>query len=321
MPGLEIEVPAGNYMEVPFKISVPENAAVGDFTGGLIIEAAPEKAEGTGFSVVTRIGARIYLTVPGEKIYNLKINEFSWNRQDYTFEELEKLFLGKWQKFLGLYRKGVFTLKLKNLGNVQLGTIDVPLVGKLTIRNFVNQILDEKEVELGTILPKGEITQNLTWKRNNPVFLRYQANLEITYAKDKAPELAVIYFWVIPWPLFLFIGGSIILIIIILLIIKLIRVRSRSKMIKYVVQQGDTPEKIAEHFKVSLKKLVRINKIKAEKPIQPGQTLAIPASDLVPDPAAFRLAKFNTFIWIANTVLFIVLVVLVVFIVMQLMKK
>jgi len=321
MPGLEIEVPAGNYVEVPFKITVPENAAVGDHTGGLIIEAAPKMAEGTGFNVVTRIGARIYLTVPGEKIFSLKIDDFSWSRQDYTIEELERLFLGKIQRFLGLYRKGVFTVKLENMGNVQLGTADAPLVGKLVIRNIVNQIVDENEVDLGTILPKGEITQNLTWKRNNPLFLRYQANLEVTYAKDKAPELAVIYFWVIPWLLFLFIGGLIILIIMILLIIKLIRVRKRSKMIRYVVQQGDTPEKIAEHFKVSLKKLVKINKIKAEKPIQPGQTLAIPPSDLVPDPAAFRLAKFNKLIWIANSVLFIALVVLVVLIVMQLMKK
>lgn len=91
-------------------------------------------------------------------------------------------------------------------------------------------------------------------------------------------------------------------------------------MIKYVVQKGDTPEKIAEHFKVSLKKLVRINKIKADKPIQPGQTLAIPPSDLVPDPSAFRLKKFNTIIWIADTILFMALMVLVVLLILQLTK-
>lgn len=319
--GLEVEVPAGQSVEVPFKLTVPENAEVGDHTGGIVIEGAPTKAEGTGFNIVTRIGARVYLTVPGEKIFSLKIKEFFWNRVDYTSEELERLFLGKIQRFLGLYRKGAFTVKLQNLGNVQLGTASSPLVGNLVIRNIVNQIVDENKVELGTILPKGEITQNLTWQRKNPLFLRYQASLEVNYADGKSPESAVIYFWVIPWPLILILGGLVVLLLIIWLIIKLIKIKRRSKMIKYVVQKGDTPEKIAEHFKVSLKKLVRINKIKADKPIQPGQTLAIPPSDLVPDPAAFRLNKINKLIWIANTVLFIALVILAILIVLQLMKK
>jgi len=317
MIGLEIEVPAASEVIVPFKLTVPENTEVGDHTGGLIIEGAPTKAVGTGFNVRTRIGARIYLTVPGEKIVDLELKDFSWRIVDYTLEELERLFLGKLQGFFGLYRKGIFSVKLENPGNVRLGTVDVPLRGKLIIRNVVNQIVDENELDLGTILPKGEITQTFTWNRDNPLFLRYQAILEVSYADDKAPESVMIYFWVIPWPLLLLLAGLIVVILITWLIIKLIRTKRRSRMVKYIFQRGDTPESLAEHFKVSLKKLVKINKIKAENPIQPGQTLTIPLSDLVPDPAAFRLEKINVFVWIANAVLFAVLLVLVALIIFK----
>lgn len=274
--GLEINVPAGQNVEVPFKLKVPENASVGDHTGGLVIETAPKKAEGTGFSVVTRIGARIYLTVPGEKVYSLKIKDFNWKSVDYTSEELKRLFLGKVQRLLGLYRKGAFFVTLDNLGNVQLGTQKVPLKGKLIISNIVNQIIDEKEVELGTILPKGEITQTFTWKRNNPLFLRYQANLEVTYAKDKPPKTSTTYFWVIPWPLVLSLGILVVLIIIIYFLHLLIREKRKRKMVQYTVQDGDTLKKVSAWLKIKPKKIVKINRMKFPYEINPGEKLFIP---------------------------------------------
>lgn len=52
---------------VPFTLTVPEDAAPGEYTGGLIIqERAPPIAAGGGVNLSLRMGVRIYLTVPGE---------------------------------------------------------------------------------------------------------------------------------------------------------------------------------------------------------------------------------------------------------------
>src|SRR3989338_2457777 len=69
----------GESREIPFVITIPKDADVGEHSGGIIIQkAAPGQAEGeAAASVVTRVGIRVYQTVPGEIIKEIEIDDFS----------------------------------------------------------------------------------------------------------------------------------------------------------------------------------------------------------------------------------------------------
>lgn len=78
--------PAGNVL-VPFKISVPENADVGEHNGCIIVEEARADSSGTtpGASLSFRTGLRVAMTVPGELERRLSIAGFSVSPTDAGF--------------------------------------------------------------------------------------------------------------------------------------------------------------------------------------------------------------------------------------------
>ena len=64
----EIEIPPQTEKTVPFTFSVPQNADVGDHMGGIVMQEIEtgNNLTGTGVKIITRVGVRIYETVPGE---------------------------------------------------------------------------------------------------------------------------------------------------------------------------------------------------------------------------------------------------------------
>ena len=60
------------------------------------------------------------------------------------------------------------------------------------------------------------------------------------------------------------------------LFLSLVLIFSNSFALTYVVKAGDNPDKIAKKFKISVKELLRANKIKNPKRLMPGQKLVIP---------------------------------------------
>ncbi|MFC0250081.1 WxL protein peptidoglycan domain-containing protein [Citricoccus parietis] len=61
-----VTVPAGESVEVPFTLTVPESATPGDHPGGIAASVSPEDAAGDQVSTVARVGARVHLRVAGE---------------------------------------------------------------------------------------------------------------------------------------------------------------------------------------------------------------------------------------------------------------
>ncbi len=68
----ELTIPAGQAKLVKFTLTVPQDAEVGDHIGGLAVQKLTDtpditlKSGGTQLGIVTRAGARIYLTVKGD---------------------------------------------------------------------------------------------------------------------------------------------------------------------------------------------------------------------------------------------------------------
>lgn len=84
---------------IDFTITLPENVEPGDHAGGLIVESGPpppriarsdssEPVEeegldaGVGIGVQTRVGARIYLTATGERVFASEVAEFDLGYDD-----------------------------------------------------------------------------------------------------------------------------------------------------------------------------------------------------------------------------------------------
>jgi len=141
LPVSELSLGPNETKTVDFTIKVPENAEVGDHMGAIIVQGkeVPAAAEGTTMRVVTRVGARIYLTVPGELIRELELNEFSWKMEE------------------GL---AVFYLTLTNKGNIRISP-----KGEIEIKNKSGKVVDKIAITEREVFPKDTIVLPTRWEK------------------------------------------------------------------------------------------------------------------------------------------------------------
>jgi hypothetical protein len=83
----EYSVPPGQRIDVPFKITVPEDAEPGDHAGAILAVDADEGAgdpnsapDGITFNVLHRMGARVYVRVSGPTAPALRIDDLDVER-------------------------------------------------------------------------------------------------------------------------------------------------------------------------------------------------------------------------------------------------
>ena len=82
----EYTVEPGKRIDVPFSITVPEDAEPGDHAGAILAvdaddaETVDRTEEGTSFDVLNRLGARVYVRVGGETAPDLRIDDLSVDR-------------------------------------------------------------------------------------------------------------------------------------------------------------------------------------------------------------------------------------------------
>ena len=182
----EVNLSAGEKKTVDFTFSVPEDTFPGEHMGGIVIENK-QIVEGEIINLKTRVGVRIYQTVPGEVIKKVDIKNIGVTGQ---YSGLSDLFYDYKTKFT-----------LLNEGNVQLApnielSVDSPWFG--------NIYSISKKMENGTIFPNREVVLE-----NNIDGTLYCGpyNVTITAKIDDLVPIQKIYtFWVIPWKIILLIA-------------------------------------------------------------------------------------------------------------------
>lgn len=167
---------------IDFTLRVPANAEVGDHVGAIMAKAldVPEatteqktdKVE-SGFKVVTQVGSRVYLTVPGEMVRSLKFNSFSWERRVNKKIE-EDLFY--------------FILKFKNEGNVRAEP-----AGKILVKNWFGQTVAEISVLARPIFPKNEVDWSVQWGK--PMIGSFTAIAELIYNDQTLTKKVNFFIW------------------------------------------------------------------------------------------------------------------------------
>jgi len=269
----------GESREIPFVITIPKDADVGEHSGGIIIQkAAPGQAEGeAAASVVTRVGIRVYQTVPGEIIKEIEIDDFS-------------LELIKPQDQKPYYD---IVLTAKNKGNVSLSPkVSLEISGWGKIDYFPHSNFNPKE---GIVIDFKDLTDFFTgqtqtkdwqllrdqkvttrWSFVKPQFGKFSFQAKLNYESSDGPKTVVskkITVWVVPWLEVLVIALVLSLIISLVILKKLLG--SGRKWQSYKVQKGDQLVSLAESANVSWKKVAKVNRLKTPL-LKEGQVIKLP---------------------------------------------
>lgn len=159
MSASELSLKPNKTKAVDFTIKVPENAEVGDHMGAIIVQGKeiPEAEKGTAMQVVTRVGARIYLTVPGEMIKELELGDFS-----YKIEEGQV----------------VFYLTLTNKGNVRISP-----KGEIEIKDKSGNVVDKIKITEREVFPKDTIVLPTKWEKT--MVGKFTALATVSYGTEK----------------------------------------------------------------------------------------------------------------------------------------
>jgi LysM repeat protein len=264
----EIEIGPRTEKTVPFEIAIPENADTGDHFGGLIMEEinTNDTLTGTGIRVLTRIGTRVYETVPGEVRKNLNITRF-----DYGFAGSGVASFFK--DFLDINKRTLFYVGFKNGGNVKLSpkiTLDVKNM-------FGGRTVHVENPDGGIVFPRGETNGSVIAWEGVPLLGRYTAKVTVNTAEpgieDQTRELVI---WAFPYKM----AFLLILLIIIIILLRLTKTyfseAAKEKYPIYKVKLGDNLVMLSEKFNLPWKKIARANYIGKPFEIKEGEKLFIP---------------------------------------------
>lgn len=242
---------------VPFVIRIPDLVDVGEHAGAVIIQKkATERQEnqGSAINLTTRVGVRVYETVPGDIVRKLAISKFSVTRSVAQ-------------------PKYTVVLGLRNTGNVSLEHASTIQITD-TLFKRRNQTI-ERTMQA---LPGQELIINTDWPR--PIVGRFRFSASASYSDgDQIRQLGVapIIIWIIPWREIVI---ALAVIMLGLLVWLAWRIRDRRRYKGYAwsdvtITSGDTIASLAETAGVGWKKIARMNKLKPPYHLTPGQSLKL----------------------------------------------
>src|SRR3989344_177945 len=275
-----ITLQPGENQEIPFNITIPQNADVGEHSGGIILQ----KVQGSqdqlqnGASIVTRVGIRVYETVPGEIKKVIEIKDFNVNLKKLKDQDpyYEINLTAENQGNVSLQPK--VTLAIGGWGKVDYFTrssFDYQKGIILDLRDLTDFFTGEELSRNWQLLRDQKVSTNWTWPK--PRFGRFTFQANLTYDTEggqKTIDSKKITVWVVPWLEVVILGG-IILLAIALLIAKKIWYSGR-QWVNYQVLPNDRLLTIAKKANISWKRLAKVNKIKKPYSLEPGQKILVP---------------------------------------------
>ncbi len=262
-----VKLGPGESKEIPFTLELPAGVEPGEYFGGVVVqESNDNKISDTGLtntigaSVNTRVGSRVYLTVPGDVR-----EDFQWKSFEHTTDELGD--------------KQYFKFAIGNDGNVSFS----PSVN-LKFYNWFGREIASSTHDLGVSLPGSVIEPLVVWQ-NKPFFGRYTVKAELLYkrsaeksnlnVRDKILNKQVVI-WVVPW------RELIILLTLIVVVVAYFKYRSRRFSLllknadKYVVKDGDNIQDLAAEAGISWKLLAKLNGLQPPYVLEKGEIIMIP---------------------------------------------
>ncbi len=169
-----IDLRHGERAFLPVKVTVPKNAAVGDHYSVVLFERRPNGDVNGGFSLISRVGALLLITVKGDLIREGELQKFTGTQNIY------------WKI------PAQFSVQYRNTGTVHL----VP-AGHIEIKNIFGIPVDDIAVKDWYVLRNSTRRRDIIWQ---PKFAlgRYTATLTLNSAGQTSEEVRTVSFWIIP---------------------------------------------------------------------------------------------------------------------------
>lgn len=267
----QIEVPPKSEKLVPFVITIPQNADAGDHAGGIVVQQVENQNQslsGTGVKIISRVGVRIYETVPGAVIKGFNILRFDWQSDK---EENA----GFWKKLIGMDKKTSFFLGIENTGNIKIS----PKVS-VEVKNIFGRVAGKMEnSEVGDVFPRTKTSDSAVIWNGMPFLGRYNATLRVDAGNEIPVQTKNITIWAFPIQLAVELFFFFIFLALIRLIHQYIRESKKEGMPIYTVEDGDTLPDIAEGLFIKWKKIAVVNGIKKPYHLSIDQKIFLPINN------------------------------------------
>ena len=146
---------------VDFTIRVPDGSDVGDHMGAIIVQSVEPTGgiEGSGLRITTRVGVRVYITVPGDMVKKLVFGDFVEETQD---------------------RVVTFASTFVNEGNVR-----IRLKGNIEITNSKGIVVGDVSIPEREVFPGKTITIPITFEPQSTLEGVFKAAAFVIYEGGK----------------------------------------------------------------------------------------------------------------------------------------
>lgn len=195
----ELELKTLEEVFVKFTMKIPVQIEPGDYAGGIVVfakEMVKGPADEKGFNIITRVGARIYVTVEGQKIVSA---EFGQPQFDWINGEAQ------------------FSLHIKNTGNSRIRPIVTVTISSKLSGNVVETLHLPDALDFA---PGSEANIPLKWE--NPKLGWFNAAFKIQYL-EKTDEFSLGFQTFSNGELAIVIGGGLIVFALIFFLIRFIK--------------------------------------------------------------------------------------------------
>lgn len=254
----EVELEIGEAKKVGFTITIPDDASVGEHAGGIVIQkrdlSEEQKNVKGGFVIQTRLGVRIYQTVPGEVI-----KEANFVTANLSYDKERK--------------KYILSTTVKNNGNV---TVEPSLKVESKDIFFKKQ---DSSLNNSLLIPRDSeaVTR---FEFNKPKIGKFEVELSLSYENARGDTRFVLYpekfsFWSIPWTETIIVSIIVLANLIFLMVIWWLKRRDKKYYKNYKIKKGDDLEDLAEKLETSWKKIAKINGIKAPYKLEVGGIIVV----------------------------------------------
>lgn len=181
----EFTLEHGQRIDLPIKVSIPQDATPGGLYGAVIIKTIPAEGDTeiseTGASgkikFVGRVASLFFVRVKGNALEEGQLEKFTTinNKRIYSNSSVP------------------FVATYKNTGSVYL----VPY-GILEIKNIFNKKIDEVEIKPYFVMPNALRSKEINWQRASAMGY-YKAHIYLNRGYENIVDEKEIGFWVVPW--------------------------------------------------------------------------------------------------------------------------
>ncbi len=266
LPGtIEITIPAGTEIIIPFTINVPKDASVGEHNGCVLIQELKEKTNtDVGVSLSLRSGLRVAINVPGEVVRKLEFENFNIEKKNKS-----------------IYLRP----SVKNTGNVSIDTnveVNVRYFFGLLHRKFGGEfpVLRNEIYDFNFELKKPFwgglylVNANFSYDEGRDAGIGVKSGNKFTSIKSNTA-------WFVSAPTTLGLVIEIFILFVLLCIFALRRLhKKKQKWIKkwteYEVKSGDNLGSLSKEYRVHWEIIAEVNKIKPPYNIKEGEIIKLP---------------------------------------------